>query len=430
MNKKNLLIIGAIVVGLGIGTIIGLQQVKKAEPTIASQNLSQEELLKSQIEDLKKEQQEKLDKITEQERAEGCFAESIPNCENIPQILTVLKGKEDLIDEKWREENSEFETMEYTSVKDAVFTIFIPPSRTGDEEAIRIIKETLDNGGKYEADPNMTYFEDTCRYGDVARKRQEILDSNETCRELNEQKDALLKEYRQKIDECRRQLDLLTARPEEEREKAMEAIREFREDPELELVYINSRPHPTQLGIGKIISQDENSTHMETPEGYQTPVEIYQEKEPIGGGCEVYEYEIDTETNKVLQMRMVYPEGYNDLEMNEIDKEKCDKTNEFLYRPLYTEAELEEIAMDFLRKHVDNFEEIKDEFVYRPSTADPKTIASQRFWRWTGEKPEVPEGWMVDMPPVINLLLSCSGEIIQYGDNTDCFRIIEKIKQN
>ncbi len=428
MNKKYLLIIGTIVIGLGIGTVIGLQQVKDSETIAALQGENQEELLKSQIEDLKNEQKEKLDKITEQERAEGCFAESIPNCEDMPQILVVLKGKEKLIGEKWREENNGFETMEYTSAKNAVFTFFIPPSRTGDEEAVERIKQDLDKGGKYEADPNMTYAEDTCRYGDQIRKRREMLESNETCKELNEQMEATRKEYKDKIDECRKQLDLLTARPEEERQKAMEAIKEFRENPELELAYIHTYSHPTQLGIGKIISQDENTTGMETPEEYQMPVEIYQEKEPIGGGCEIYEYEIDIETNKVLQMRMVYPEGYNDLEMNEVEKEKCDKTSEFLYRPLYTEAELEEIAMDFLRKHVENFEEIKDEFVYRPSTANPETIASQRFWRWTGEKPEVPEGWMVDMPPVINLLLSCSGEILQYGDNTDCFRIIDKIK--
>jgi hypothetical protein len=177
------------------------------------------------------------------------------------------------------------------------------------------------------------------------------------------------------------------------------------------------------------VSQGENSTQTEIPEGYSVPVEIYQEKEPIGGGCEVYEYEIDVETNKIVEIRIVYPAEYDQYELSQEEQAKCGKTDEFLYRPLYTDVQLQEIAMNFLKKHVANFDEIKGEFVYRPSEANSQNIVAKRFWRWTGKKPEVPEGWMVDTPPVINLLLASSGEIIQYGDNTDSFRIIEKINQ-
>jgi hypothetical protein len=430
MNKKNLIVIGMAIIGLGVGTIIGLQQIKNTKITTASQQ-DQKQVFKSKIEELQQEQQRQTDEIWEKERQAGCSVVSIPNCEEMPQILAVLKGKETLVNANWREENQGFSTMEYTSKKNYVFTFFIPASRANDTEAIDRIKQTLDEGGKYEADSNMTYFEDTCRYGDQMRARQEILAVNETCRNLDEERQRLHDDFSKQISDYRRQLDLLNARPEADQQKAMEAIRQFREKPGLELVYVKTYPQPTKFGIGKIVSQGENSTQTEIPEGYSVPVEIYQEKEPIGGGCEVYEYEVDVETNKIVEMRIVYPAGYDQYELGQEEQVKCDKTDEFLYQPLYTEAQLEEIAMNFLKKNVANFDEIKDEFVYRPSTAKSgNTIANERFWRWTGEKPEVPEGWMVDTPPVINLLLASSGEIIQYGDNTDSFRVVEKIKND
>jgi len=430
MSRNNLILIGTIIVGLGIGTFIGLEQMKNTEITTASPEEDQKQVLKLKIDELQKEQQRQTDAIWEKERQEGCTVASIPNCEEIPQILAVLKGKENLITADWREQNAGFSTMEYTSAKNDVFTFFMPPSRVNDTEAIERIKQTLGGGGKYEADSNMTYFENTCRYGDQIKARQEILATNETCQKLEEERERLHDEFSKQIDDYRRQLDLLDARPEADQQKAMDAIRQFREKPELELVYVKTYPHPTKFGIGKIIRQDGNSTVSETPEEYNVPVEIYQEKEPIGGGCEVYEYEVDIETNKIVEMRIVYPAGYDQYELTPEEKVKCDKTDEFLYRPLYTEAQLEEIAMTFLKKHVANFDKIKDEFVYRPSTADSNSIADKRFWRWTGEKPEVPEGWLVDTPPVINLLMASSGEIIQYGNNTDSFRIVEKIKND
>lgn len=430
MSRNKLILIGTIIVGLGIGTFIGLEQMKNTEITTASPEQDQKQIIKSKIEELQKEQQRQTDEIWERERQAGCSVASIPNCEEMPQILAVLKGKEALVSANWREENQGFSTMEYTSKKNDVFTFFIPASRANDTEAIERIEQTLDEGEKYEVDSNMTYFEDTCRYGDQIRARQEILVSNETCQKLEEEREKLHDDFSKQISNYRRQLDLLNARSEADQQKAKEVIRQFREKPGLELVYVKTYPQPTKFGIGKIVSQGENSTQTEIPEGYSVPVEIYQEKEPIGGGCEVYEYEVDIETNKVVEMRIVYPAEYDQYELSQEEQVKCDETDEFLYRPLYTEAQLEETAMNFLKEHVANFEEIKDEFVYRPSEANSQNIAAKRFWRWTGEKPEVPEGWMVDTPPVINLLLASSGEIIQYGDNTDSFRVIEKIKND
>jgi hypothetical protein len=428
MKKAKLIVIGAVIVGLGIGTFIGLEQIKDTKITNASPTQDQEQVLKSKIDELQNEQQRQTDEIWEKERQAGCTVASIPNCEGVPQILAVLKGKESLISADWREQNAGFSTMEYTSAENVTFTLFIPASRTNDTEAINKIKQTLDGGGKYEADSNMTYFEDTCRYGDQMRARQEILATNETCQKLEEERERLHDEFSKQIDDYRRQLELLDARPEADQQKAMDAIRQFREKPELQLAYVKTQSQPTKFGIGKIVSQGENSTQTEIPEGYAVPVEIYQEKAPIGDGCEVYEYEVDVETNKIVEMRIVYPAEYDQYELTSEEKAKCDKTEEFLYRPLYTESQLEEIAMNFLKKNVNNFEEIKNEFVYRPSEANSQSIADKRFWRWTGEKPELPEGWLVDTPPVINLLLASSGEIIQYGDNTDSFRIVEKIK--
>jgi len=49
MNKKNLLIIGAIVIGLGIGTIIGLEQIRNTEVTTASPEINQEKAVSQKL---------------------------------------------------------------------------------------------------------------------------------------------------------------------------------------------------------------------------------------------------------------------------------------------------------------------------------------------------------------------------------------------
>jgi len=49
MKKANLIVIGAIIVGLGIGTIIGLQQVKDSETTVAQEGNTQEESISQRL---------------------------------------------------------------------------------------------------------------------------------------------------------------------------------------------------------------------------------------------------------------------------------------------------------------------------------------------------------------------------------------------
>lgn len=49
MNKKNLLIIGAIVIGLGVGTIIGLEQIRNTDVTTASPEMNQEETINQKL---------------------------------------------------------------------------------------------------------------------------------------------------------------------------------------------------------------------------------------------------------------------------------------------------------------------------------------------------------------------------------------------
>lgn len=261
-------------------------------------------------------------------------------------------------------------------------------------------------------------------YKEMAEQGCSGMEMEGICWELQLKRILLQEEYQKKID-------LLTARPPEEREAATQAIREFRGKPDLELEYISTRSSPTQFGIGKIIKQGEGMMAYDTPDELKIPVEVYQEKELIGDGCEVYEYEVDTETNKVIEMRIVYPTKRYEMEAKmprEEFMQRCQKGWEFLEYPLLTQTKLEEIAMNFLKMNIKNFEEIKDEFVYQPSTTNPKKIASQHTWRWVGEKPELPEGWMVEMPPVIQLMISCGGHIINYQNTVDSFRVIDKIK--
>lgn len=221
------------------------------------------------------------------------------------------------------------------------------------------------------------------------------------------------------------------ASPEETQENSIEeqkaAIREFRGEPNLELEYVKTKSHATQFGIAKEV-KGENTYYYETPDEYKYPVAVYQEKEMIGGGCEVFEYEVDVETNEIVEVRIIYPGSYYGMEKEMTREElnqKCQKTHEFLETPSL--ANLEEIAIDFLKKHAEktwvrmnDFEEFKSQLIY-------SSKGNNHWWKWVDKNYQyysLPEGFEITgIPPTVQVGISSGGYLINYHNNTSYFEL-------
>ena len=355
MNKNKLLIIGAIIIGLGIGTAIGLQQIKSSEPTTAQEE-SQEEnsieeqkaAIRKQIQEISEEWRQKIQKVFEKQKEEGCV------------------------------ELKEIEMLE---------------SETGNK---------------------------------VTEKHWRTVSTEGICGELAEQRQELGQERSRKMKELNKQIDLLTARPEEERERAKESIRKFMARPDLELEYLRTSS-PSNFTVGVVTEISEGGYKIETPEEWKRKAEIYQQKEYIGDTCEVYEYEVDIRNNEVVQVGVRYPqEGVIPQPMIHLqDKynEECQNTRS-LEIPILTMPEIEETAMGYLRRGVKNFNEIKDEFVYEGSAKDPKRISAHHAWIWEDKDYELPEGLTAQAPsevPTIWSRVSCGGHLIMYLNTVGLF---------
>lgn len=219
----------------------------------------------------------------------------------------------------------------------------------------------------------------------------------------------------------------------EGREAAIEAIKGFRRNPDLELEYIDTYSCATQFGIGKEV-EGEKGYYYETPEEYRIPVEVYQEKEMIGGGCQTYEYEVDTQTNEIVEMRMTYPRKYYVMEAEMTREElmqRCQKTHDFLEYPMLSQTELEEIAMNFLKTrtkkvwvHLKDFEEFKSQLTY-------SSKGNNHWWRWEDKDFQyysLPAGFAITgLPPTVQVGISSGGHIINYINNTSHFESVMQI---
>ncbi|MFA6437571.1 MAG: hypothetical protein WC242_00045 [Candidatus Paceibacterota bacterium] len=255
----------------------------------------------------------------------------------------------------------------------------------------------------------------------MIEKEWRVVSTEGICGELQKQKEDLSKEMSFKSSQFSAQLDILTARPESEREKAMQAVRDFMAKPNLQLQYIRTR-HPSNFNVGIVTNQTDNGYTSEDVDGWERKVEVYQQKEYIGKTCEVYEYEIDIRNNDIVQVGIRYPqEGVIE---NPKKQEECQDSHS-LETPLLTLSEIEEIAMDYTQRGVKNFNEIKDKFIYEGSSANPKTISAHNAWIYENKDYKLPEGLTAELPskfPTIWSRVSSGGYLIMYLNTTGLFK--------
>jgi len=247
------------------------------------------------------------------------------------------------------------------------------------------------------------------------------------CADLATQKDNLQKQRSSEIDKLQKEADLLTARPEQERAKAIQAIKDFMTSPNLELEYIATRsPSNFNVGIKKETYGNNPAVStgytIETPKEWKRKAEIYQQKEYINGTCEVYEYEIDPRNNQIIQVSIRYPQ--EGVIANPKEQKNCANTQS-LETPLLTLPELKEIAMNYAKKGVNNFEEIKDDFVYQASTENPKTIPAQNTWLYQNKDYKLPDGLTAQEPspyPTVWTTITSGGHLLMYLNTTGLFK--------
>lgn len=240
------------------------------------------------------------------------------------------------------------------------------------------------------------------------------------CGELIKQKDDISKEMSKSSSQFSTQLDLLTARPESERQKAMEAIRAFMARPNLQLQYIGTR-HPSNFNVGVITNQDNGGYTMEDVDGWERKVEVYQQKEYIGSTCEAYEYEIDIRNNDIVQVGIRYPE--EGVIKNPKKQEECQDSRS-LETPILLMTDIKDIAMGYVQRGVKNFDSIKDKFVYEGSSANPKTISAHNAWIYEDRDYKLPKGLTATVPsevPTIWSRVSSGGYLIMYLNTTGLF---------
>ncbi len=249
-------------------------------------------------------------------------------------------------------------------------------------------------------------------------KQWRVVSTEGICADLQKQKDDLAKERSYKSGQLFVQLDALTARPEAEREKAIQEIRKFMDKPDLGLVYIATR-HPSNFNVGRITNQDAGGLTIEDVSGWERKVEVYQQKDFINDQCEVYEYEVDPRNNQIVEIHVRYPDGVS------IGSSECSKLGS-MYYPLKTKDQIEKAAFDYLGRIPESTgsmllsSSIQPQYI--PSmkgAANP----SQSEWRWEDKGYKLPDGLYSDtFPyPVLRIGMTSGGKLLWYFNTTGLF---------
>ncbi len=197
--------------------------------------------------------------------------------------------------------------------------------------------------------------------------------------------------------------------------KAEEAIREFAGKPELELQYMEYKNNPSSFTVGKSNSLAEGVFAITPETGWNRPVYVFDQKEFVNSGCQVYEYEVSAETFQVIEVQLIKPKW---LLAGRDDCSKFGSMNE----PALTEEELDQAYRAVLMRDMDHNSRIfySSKYVWpKRNPKNPDTIE----WFWEYENISLPEGLTGDpfQHPVIRIIMSSNGKLVYYLNTTDLF---------
>jgi hypothetical protein len=192
-------------------------------------------------------------------------------------------------------------------------------------------------------------------------------------------------------------------------------IRNFMAEPNLELSFIKTDlPFPNYFSVGKVtkVSGGEN---MEAVEGWTRQVNVYHQKELLGGHCSVYEYHIDLRSHSLVAVVIA---GLKPNEIEEYKNKGITCATDSNNMPKITKAEAESIAVSSLSRGVKNFEQIKNQFIYSQGYN-----SESHSWFWEDKNYKLPEG-LEGRPysyPTIRISVNGNKEI-QYWNMVSLFQ--------
>ena len=138
------------------------------------------------------------------------------------------------------------------------------------------------------------------------------------------------------------------------------AIRTFMADPDLELSFVNTDLPMPYFRAGKVTKMG-NGENMEKVDGWMRQVNVYDQKELVNGECAVYEYHTDARNHTLTAIVI---RGLRPNEVDALKKDGVTCVSNSGNMPRITKAEAETVAMDYLKRAVSNFDQIKDQFTY------------------------------------------------------------------
>lgn len=190
----------------------------------------------------------------------------------------------------------------------------------------------------------------------------------------------------------------------------IEGIRKFMGDPTFE-VYFSRSQSPVNFNVGTVTKlSNAGDRRTDTPKEWERTVNVYTATKEIEGICEVYEYEVYPKTHDVVEIRVVFPEGY--------DRSNCPNTGKSLFEPYVTEAQIKAVGQAYLKRAVGNNYSFTVKSLERSNT-------SRWEWKWEDTSYKLPAGVAgdsaVDSRPTIRLHISSAGKLLQYNNTIPLF---------
>jgi hypothetical protein len=193
------------------------------------------------------------------------------------------------------------------------------------------------------------------------------------------------------------------------------AIRNFMGKPDLELKFIETGLPQPYFMVGKVFPlEKDGGFRTDKVDGWIRQVNIYEQKELVSGQCSVYEYHTDAR-NHVLTSVRIRNLRQNEIDnLSEKDKSACEANSQM---PKITKAEAETLAMDYLKRALPDFDQIKDQFIYTSITK-----SNVHEWKWEDKNYKLPEGLGGDpySYPIIRIAIYGDKSIL-YENTTSLF---------
>ena len=162
----------------------------------------------------------------------------------------------------------------------------------------------------------------------------------------------------------------------------MAAIRQFMAEPNLELSFVRTDLPMPYFRVGKV-TKTAGGENMEAVEDWTHKVNVYHQKELLGNQCATYEYHVDPRSHSVTAVVTISLKP-KEIEEYKAEGVECETETDHDVPELSAKADAESIAMEYLKRVLPNFDQIKDEFAYSHD--------KMHTWLWEDKDYQLPAG--------------------------------------